>query len=243
MEKHTGFLDTFTNYLALDPKFRQSLYGDTIHPTSEGQKYIGDLLFQYLKSETSKIEPLKNNKTDLPTSANNLAINGSFEKNEAVLIQSEDMIKRGFKFEFDINKWVKGWRINATSQPGTFCFIEEKAADGKRYLRVKSTGKTSIYTQDAFPADAAYKCSFSVKGEPLEGKDATIKVHAYLYKENDNYTGKNNFIGTVTLENNWQTFSFDVPAAGDDINERIAFEFEGSCDLDNIKIIKKGGDQ
>jgi len=39
--------------------------------------------------------------------------------------------------------------------------------------------------------------------------------------------------------NNWKTFSFDIPAVGDDIVERIAFEFQGSCDLDNIEIIKK----
>ncbi len=165
-----------------------------------------------------------------------LAINGSFE-NEGALYKQKELLENGFEFDVD-NKWADGWRVKHTGSVGKFRFIQEKAAEGKRYLEVKSIGKTSIYMADAIPADKAYKCSFSAKGEDFEGKSANVSVYAYLYKKDDTFV-KTNRLASFTLEKKWELFSFEMPAVADDLNERIAFEFQGSCALDNIKLIKK----
>ena len=150
----------------------------------------------------------KTKEIDLSTSVPNLVINGSFEE-EGTLYNKKGVLENGFKVVD--NKWAKGWRIGVSSEPGTFCFIEEKAADGKRYLRVKTTGPTTIYMADAITADKAYKCSFSAKGEDFEGKSATISVYAYLYKKDDTFV-KSNRLATFTLEDDWEVFSFEMPA-------------------------------
>ena len=44
-EDDAAFLDTFDNYLRLDPQKRKTFYADTVHQNDSGQRYIGQLMF------------------------------------------------------------------------------------------------------------------------------------------------------------------------------------------------------
>ncbi|MFA6568340.1 MAG: SGNH/GDSL hydrolase family protein [Victivallales bacterium] len=174
--------------------------------------------------------------------AQNLLVNGSFE-DEAVLSQADDLVKKGFALEFDGKRWAKGWVINGGTKPASISLVEGKdVPDGKRYLNVKTLGQTHIYNQESISGEVACKISFIAKGEPFKDKESAVVIHAYLYKKvGGGWAGKNNILGTFKPENSWKAFSLDLPAVGGDLVVKIAFEFQGSCDLDNVKVERVGG--
>ena len=167
--------------------------------------------------------------------AQNLLKNGSFEDN-AVLSKADEMVKKGFTLEFDSKCWAKGWVINDATNPASISLVAgNDVPDGKRYLNVKSPGWTHIFTQESISGESTYKISFMARGNA-----SAIKILAYLYKKADGaWAGKNNnLLGTFNLDNSWKEFSLDLPAVGNELVFRLAFEFQGSCDLDNVKVEK-----
>ncbi|MFA6103603.1 MAG: SGNH/GDSL hydrolase family protein [Victivallaceae bacterium] len=174
--------------------------------------------------------------------AQNLLKNGSFE-DEAVLSQADELVKKGFTLEFDSKYWATGWVINnATKSASISLVVGNDVPDGKRYLNVKTAGQTHIYAQESIPGEEIYKISFMAKGEPFNDKAPAIAVHAFLYKKADGaWAGKNNLLGTFNLDNSWKEFLLDLPAVGNELVFKLSFEFQGSCDLDNVKVEKAGG--
>jgi hypothetical protein len=168
--------------------------------------------------------------------AENLAKNGSFEE-DADLQNPDSFTQKGFVVT---KQWTKNWIINIGTKPCEFAIVEEPGApDGKKFLRVKSSGASHIYTLESIPGNTATKVTFSAKGDALDGKGPTVKVHAYLYKTSDgSWYGKNYTAGSFTLEKGWKTFTVDIPVQAADANLKVAFEFEGVCDIDNVKIEK-----
>lgn len=169
-------------------------------------------------------------------SGENLVKNGSFEE-DAVLSNVDAYTQKGFTVK---KEWTSNWIINIGTKPCDILIVEEASApDGKKFLRIKTSGASHIYSADTFPGNTAVKLTFSARGEALDGKGPVVKVHAYLYKISDNaWYGKNQLISTLNLEKDWKSFSVDIPAQPEDSKFRLAFEFEGACDIDNVKIEK-----
>ncbi|OGV47760.1 MAG: hypothetical protein A2017_07210 [Lentisphaerae bacterium GWF2_44_16] len=175
--------------------------------------------------------------TGVSAFAQNLAINGSFEE-DMLLANAGKLSKKGFVFEFDVNRWAKGWTIDGDSSPGIFSFAENNTApDGRRYLEIKAKKNATIYTQNPFWGHQ-YKCSFSAKGGQHEGSNPEIIVTAFIYKKATGaWAGYNKILGTFDLtEKEWKTYSFDIPTLGNEFIVRVAFSFKGHCDFDNFKI-------
>ena len=57
----------------------------------------------------------------------------------------------------------------------------------------------------------------------------------YQYKLDGAWYGKNYPAGSYKLEEGWKTFTVDIPTLGDDVMMKITMEFEGVCDIDNIR--------
>ena len=168
--------------------------------------------------------------------AENLVGNPSFEE-EGDLKDADDLIQKGFKV--DPKHWAKDWIINVITTPCEVAIVEEAGApDGKKFLRVKTSGGTHLFTQNYIPGKNPLKISFSAKGEALEGKKPGIRLTLYQYKLDGTWYGKNYSAGEYKPEEKWKVFSVDVPALGDDVMFKIAFELEGGCDIDNLKAEK-----
>ena len=169
------------------------------------------------------------------SSAENLIKNGSFEA-EAKLNNFNDLLQKGFQFEFGNDEWAKDWVINGAAKPAIISLVEGKdAQDGKRFLRVKTQGATHIFYMDTFPGESSYKCSFMARGESFEGKSPAITFRTYFYNKSGKYVSKNQVIGRVIPEKDWKLFSIDLPVEKD-LNFRICFEFQGLCDVDNVSL-------
>jgi len=167
------------------------------------------------------------------SAAENIAKNGSFE--ESADLNPDPFTQKGFVVT---RQWAKNWTINNCTKPCEIALVEATdAPDGKKFLRVKSTGASHIYMADSISGDTVTKVTFSAKGEALDGKGPSIKVHAYLYKGGIWY-GKNYTAANLKLENEWKLFTIDIPAQPENIKFNVAFEFEGICDLDNVKLEK-----
>lgn len=166
--------------------------------------------------------------------AENIAKNGSFE--EDADLNPDAFTQKGFVVT---KQWTKNWIINIGTKPCEIALVEAPdAPDGKKLLRVKSPGTSHVYMADSISGETVTKVTFSAKGEALDGKGPTMKVHAYLYKADGNWYGKNYLAATFKLEKDWKAFTVDIPAQPDNVKLKVAFEFEGICDMDNVKIEK-----
>ncbi|MFA6100688.1 MAG: hypothetical protein WCV67_17545 [Victivallaceae bacterium] len=167
--------------------------------------------------------------------AENLIKNGSFEA-EAKLNNFNDLLQKGFQFEFENDQWAKDWVINGAMKPAVISLVEGKdAPDGKRFLRVKTQEATHIFYIDTFPGENSYKCSFMARGEPFEGKPPAIIFRLYFYNKTGAYVSKKQVIDRFIMEKDWKLLSIDLPVEKDLIF-RICFEFQGLCDLDSVSL-------
>ena len=165
------------------------------------------------------------------TKAENSLKNGSFE--EDADLNSESLMQKGFV----ITQWTKNWTINAATNPCEISIVEEAGApDGKKFLRVKSSGESHVFTSDFYVANTATKITFCARGDAFHG-EPNVKVIAYLYNADEKWHGKNYKSDVIKLEKNWKEFSIDIPSQQvDGLKMKIVFEFKGICDIDNVRM-------
>lgn len=174
--------------------------------------------------------------------AENLIQNGAFELETSLesiptmkkYTADGSFVSKNFEFDFDPQAWVANWVINGDMAPAKISFGDR--GEGGRYLHVETSGDSHVFYYPTLPTNSSYTCSFLAKGASNE-KSPKITPVLYFYDENGWLSAKK--LPSFGLTDDWATHSFLVSpeeAPPDATNFRLAFEFNGICDLDDVVV-------
>lgn len=168
--------------------------------------------------------------------AQNLIHNGSLEvevpfENISIMKQY-DFSAKGFEFDFDLARWADGWVVNGAMSPAKISFGER---EGGRSLHIDTSGQSHIFPVETLGTGRPYKSSFMAKGGD-NGKMPKVTVYLYFYSSQGWLS--NQKLLEFPLSDEWQTYSFDVPETAPDGASalRIAYEFSGLCEFDEVVV-------
>lgn len=171
--------------------------------------------------------------------ADNLIANGSFENEvpfdsvTAMRQYQNAFSEKNFEFDFDQSRWADGWVINGDMDAAKVSFGERE--DGGRFLRIDSRGKSHLYTAETLPM-GQYKASFMAKGGD-NGAVPQVTPLLYYY-DNAGWIALKR-LQSFPLSDQWESFAYDIPADAAPENAarlRIAYEFSGLCDFDDVVV-------
>ena len=169
--------------------------------------------------------------------ADNLVLNPSFEieapLNSIRITHQYDYADKGFQLDFDTDDWADCWVINGAMDAATISF--GKKGDDERFLQINSHGKSHIYPADTLPAGQAYRASFKARGED---NGSQPKVTVYLYYNTNEGWLSNQKLQEFPLSDQWESYTFEVPASAPEgaASLRIAYEFSGLCQFDDVEV-------
>lgn len=169
--------------------------------------------------------------------AESLVSNGSFEIETTLdsisTMAQYDFTAKNFEFDFDAAAWADSWVINGAMSPAKISF--GKRDGGGRYLQIDTSGQSHIFPVETLQTGRRYKASFMARGGD-NGKEPRVTVYIYFY--NNQGWISNQKLQDFPLDDQWKTYSFDVPDAAPDGASalRIAYEFSGLCEFDDVTV-------